>query len=301
MKIIFCKDPIAESQPDTMYIDEIAAATRAGLKFELINYQALVEQNNAARAVRDIAVKSEREIAIYRGWMMSARHYSALYDALFSRGIRLINTAYQYKYTHHLPESFSIIEAYTPRTIWMPTDGKYLEYEPIMESLQSFGDHPLILKDYVKSEKHYWFDACYIPSASDRNAVESTIKRFLKLRGDDLEGGLVFREYLDFMPLIEHPRSQMPLIKEFRIIFLDAAPIATVRYWDVEGYDETDKPSPELFVDVAQKIRSRFFTMDVAQRPNKEWKIIELGDAQVAGLPTDIDLDSFYQKLAEIS
>lgn len=299
MKIIYCHDPMSHTEPDTMYIDEVAAATHVGLDFELINYQALVEQNNAARAVREIAVRDEVEPAIYRGWMMSAKHYAALYDALLSRGIRLINTAEQYKHTHQLPESFNRIKEYTPQTVWMPTDGKYLVYEPIMELLEPFGDQPLILKDYVKSEKHYWFEACYIASASDRQIVESTIRRFLKLRGDDLEGGLVFREFVNFMPLTEHPRSQMPLTKEYRILFLDGVPITTVRYWDIEGYHETDMPPTDLFVDVAKKIRSRFFSMDVAQRVDKEWMIIELGDAQVAGLPADIDLDSLYQKLAE--
>jgi hypothetical protein len=298
MKIIFCEDPISENNPDSMYIDEVAAATHVGLEFELIDYKALVEHNNAARAVRDIAARDEIEAAVYRGWMISAKQYAALYDALMSRGIQLLNDSVQYTHTHHLPKSLPIIKAQTPRTVWMETDGKHLSYDAIMELLLPFAGRPLILKDFVKSEKHYWFEACYISSASDISAVETVVKRFLELRGDSLEGGLVFREFVDFMPLIEHPRSQIPLVKEYRIFFLNAQPIATVRYWDVEGYDESDEPGSELFADVAQQIGSRFFTMDVAQRSDGEWMIVELGDGQVATLPTDIDLDDFYQMLA---
>lgn len=300
MKIIFCQDPMSHSNPDSMYIDEVAAATRAGLAFELINYEALVEKSNAARAVRDIAVHKNLETAVYRGWILSAERYAALYDALRSRGVKLINNERQYQHTHHLPKSFSLIEDHSPRTVWIKTDGQNLSYDTIMQLLNTFAGRSLILKDFVKSEKHYWFEACYIPSASDLDAVQSTVKRFLKLRGADLEGGLVFREFVEFMPLTEHSRSQMPLIKEYRIFFLDGLSIATLRYWDIEGYDESDEPPPGLFADIAQQISSRFFTMDVAQRSNGEWMIIELGDGQVAGLPTDIDLDVFYQKLATV-
>ncbi len=51
------------------------------------------------------------------------------------------------------------------------------------------------------------------------------------------------------------------------------------------------------FSQVAQKIQSRFFTMDVAQKRDGAWSIVELGDGQVAGLPARIDGEAFYQAL----
>lgn len=300
MKIIFCQDPMTEDTPDSMYIDEVAAATRAGLDFELIDYGAISDQNNPARAVRDVQVYDNTESAIYRGWMLSAENYSKLYDALRSRGIRLINNANQYRYTHHLPESLPIIAPHTPRTVWMQTDGKNLSYEGIMQMLLPFAGQPLVLKDYVKSAKHYWYQACYISSASDATAVKNTVDHFLKIRGNDFEGGLVFREFVEFQPLADHPQSRMPLTKEYRLFFLNGVPISIIRYWNIEGYDETDQPPITLFADIAKQVKSRFFTMDVAQTIDGEWMIIELGDAQVAGLPKTSDLDLFYRALAGI-
>lgn len=300
MKIIFCEDPAAEKNPDSMYIDEVAAATHAGLDFELINYESLVDHHNAARAVREIPARSEVETAIYRGWALTVRQYTALYDALLSRGLRLLNNAQQYKFSHYLPQSLPAIQAHTPHTVWMETDGKRLSYDAIMQLLLPFAGRPLILKDFVKSEKHYWYEACYISSASDFDAVRNTIQRFLELRGENFTGGLVFREFVEFMPLAEHPRSQMPLTKEYRLFFLNAMPLATVRYWDVEGYDNSDEPPPELFSHLIHGIRSNFFTMDIAQRTDGEWLIIELGDGQIARLPDDMNIDFFYEKLAEI-
>lgn len=301
MKIIFCQDPISGSSPDSMYIDEVAATTHAGLSFELLDYATIVNHNNPVRAVRDISVHSPLELAIYRGWMLSASHYAVLYDALGSRGIQLINNAEQYRYTHHLPQSMPLIKKHTPQTVWMETDGKQLSYDAIMQLLLPFSGQSLVMKDFVKSAKHYWYQACYIPSASDATAVKNTVDYFLKIRGDDLEGGLVFREFMEFKPLADHPASRMPLIKEYRLFFLHGERIDTVRYWDIEGYEETEAPPDDLFSDIARQVRSNFFTMDVAQRLDGEWMIIELGDGQVAGLPATTDLDAFYRRLSSIS
>jgi len=39
--------------------------------------------------------------------------------------------------------------------------------------------------------------------------------------------------------------------------------------------------------------------MDVAKCTNGEWIIVELGDAQVAGLTERADADAFYEAFAE--
>ena len=52
------------------------------------------------------------------------------------------------------------------------------------------------------------------------------------------------------------------------------------------------------FADVAAAVRSRFFTMDVARRRDGDWMIVELGDGQVSGLPSEADAGRFYEALA---
>ncbi|HEY3063178.1 MAG TPA: ATP-grasp domain-containing protein [Chloroflexota bacterium] len=49
----------------------------------------------------------------------------------------------------------------------------------------------------MKSRKHEWNEACFIPSAADRAGAERVVKRFVELQGDDLAQGLVFRELGD--------------------------------------------------------------------------------------------------------
>jgi len=48
-----------------------------------------------------------------------------------------------------------------------------------------------------------------------------------------------------------------------------------------------------------RQVKSRFFTMDIAKRNDGEWAIVELGDAQVAGLPDTADVHKFYQVLSD--
>jgi hypothetical protein len=163
--------------------------------------------------------------------------------------------------------------------------------------LQTFGDAPIIVKDFVKSRKHEWNEACFIPSASDRGSVERVVKRFLELQEDDLNEGLVFREFVQFEPLTKHSKSGMPLTKEFRIFFLDKKPVFVSEYWE-EGQYDCSPPPLDRFVEIASRVESRFFTMDIAKVQDGDWLIVELGDGQVAGLPPNAIAEQFYRSLA---
>ncbi len=300
MKIIFCEDPGLDDEPDSMYIDEIAAATRVGMDYMLINYEAIADHNNPARAVRDIPVHEMPERAIYRGWPLPADRYEALYDALVSRGVTLITSPTQYRHCQHLPNILDIIKPMTPRTVWMESDGN-VAYEAVMQMLIPFAGRPLVLRDFVKAEKFYWNQACYISSASDAKAVENTIEHFLSLRGADLTGGLIFREFVEFKPLTNHPTGGRPLINEYRIFYLNGAPVLPVRYWDVDDFDhQTNSPPLGQFAEIARQIRSPFFTMDVAQTVDDDWLIIDTGDAQIATLPETADENLLYRAFTGI-
>jgi hypothetical protein len=55
-----------------------------------------------------------------------------------------------------------------------------------------------VLRDYVKSMKHYWAQAAYIPQTSDQAAAWRIAARFRELRDDDFTGGFVIRRYEQF-------------------------------------------------------------------------------------------------------
>lgn len=293
MIVLFCEDPLQPRQPDEMYSAEAEACQAVGIPYAVIPFEALIAAQSAEKIVRRVPAQEQTQIGIYRGWMLRPDHYTRLYEALQTRGITLINDPAAYRHCHHLPESYAVIESYTPESVWT----KDLEFDAIMDLLRPFGSDPLIVKDYVKSQKHYWKDACFIPSAADRSAVERVVSRFLELQGEDLNEGLVFRRFVDLEPLASHSKSGMPLTKEFRVFVLDGSPLLTTEYWE-EGDYAGVRPALDSFREVMRAVQSRFYTMDIAQQRDGQWIITELGDAQVAGLLEKIDPLDFYRGLA---
>jgi hypothetical protein len=296
MQILFCGDPFAPRSPDTMYATEVAAAEAVGLSYHLINFERLVHEARPFAAITAVPFSEDGDLCLFRGWMMTPAQYTALYEALQSKGLTLINDPAAYRHCHYSPENYPLIESYTAPSVWVPYDETF-SMEKVIAALTPFGDKSLILKDYVKSRKHEWAEACFIPSASDTAHVERVVQRFLELQGEDLNEGLVFREYLPFRPLTTHSKSGMPLTVEYRCFVLDGDIVLTLPYWE-EGDYAIEPPPLESFRGVARRIPSRCFTMDIAQHEDGRWFIVELGDGQVAGLPDTAAPESLYHAIA---
>lgn len=298
MHLIYCADPLDSKKIDAVYQQEALAAKRAGFSVARIDLEALIEEGSGAKAVRWIKELDQIETAIYRGWMLKKGQYHQLYEALLQRGLRLINGPNQYGVCHYFPYTYPIIQDRTPRSRWLPVDQTFNMMQ-VHQLLAPFGTSPVIVKDYVKSRKHEWEEACYIPDVSDRDHVEKVVNRFLKLQGNDLNEGLVFREFIELEALAEHPQSGMPLTVEYRLFYLDGVCISQSPYWEYGEY-VVEKIPTEQFHEVAKQVPSRFFTMDIARCVDGTWMIIELGDGQVAGLPEMLDVDEFYAKVGEV-
>ncbi|MBA3824058.1 MAG: ATP-grasp domain-containing protein [Ktedonobacterales bacterium] len=295
MQIVYCADYWHRTQPDAVYAAEAAQATSLGMSVALLDFEALTEMGDAQRGVRAIMPANPPSTALYRGWMLKPADYAALHAALAERGLRLINTPAAYQFTQLLPEYYSALAGLTPRSVWLPLADLSLA-AAVALAAATFGDHPIMVKDYVKSRKHEWATACYIPSAADAQAVATVVGNFLRLQGADLSGGLVLRAFVEFAPLVAHPKSGMPLVQEYRLFVLDGQPRMLAPYWDAGDYPVALPPVEPLLA-VARQIPSRFFTMDIARTVGGDWLIVELGDGQVAGLPEAADLTQFYAGL----
>lgn len=293
MKFIFCSEPFYPNEPDYAYKDEAETVGEKGFEYELFSFEDLTE-NKISGAFRSVKKSEKEELAIYRGWMLKPKHYEILYNELISRNLRLINTPEEYKHCHYFPNSYKIIENYTPKSIFFKYDESF-NFDDLMQQLSVFEDKPLVLKDYVKSRKHEWEEACFISNASNQEDVERVVNTFIERQGEDLNEGLVFREFIEFQHLTNHSKSGMPLTKEFRLFFLNGELVFASEYWEEGSYEREDFPK-DIFLDIAKKVESNFFTMDVAQKTDGEWMIVELGDAQVAGLPEKVNISDFYER-----
>ena len=296
MIFVCCCDPDEPTQPEPAFQREVEAA-RACSDVSLIDHDALV-QGEVRAAVARVAPREQREAAVYRGWMVTPDRYAELYAALAERGLDLVNDPAAYRHCHYLPDSYAAIEGVTPLSVWIPAEEGF-ETATILERLRVFGDRPVILKDYVKSVKHAWSDACYVPSAADAEQVARVVGNFLDWQGSDLNGGLVFRAFVDLVSVGTHPQSGMPLTEEYRVIVLGGRVLTSFPYWEAESYLGATPPPEEWLLEVAGRVRSRFFTMDVARLQDGGWIVVELGDAQVAGIPAHADAAAFIRGVRE--
>lgn len=293
MRIIYCDSVFDNKVIEPDYEEEMKSAIEAGFDFSLVSFEELTD-GNISKALKFIKETENNEFAIYRGWMLTPSQYKKLFDGLIKKNVRLINTPTEYQHCHYLPDSYGKIESKTPKSNWTTE----LNNTAVLQLTKEFGESPIIVKDFVKSEKHNWEDACFIPNASDSDKVKSIVEKFIKLRGNSFNEGLVFRKFEELEFLTEHSKSGMPLTKEFRIFFANKRIVKVFDYWD-EGEYGNAKPELDDFIKVAQNINSKFFTMDVAKKKNGGWIIMELGDGQVAGLPDNADRKEFYNNLKE--
>ncbi|MFT5355096.1 MAG: hypothetical protein ACI9KE_002312 [Polyangiales bacterium] len=259
------------------------------------------DYTKVARSVRRSLTRAGNDtaqiLAAYRGWMLTVAQYESLYAALFEEGIELINSPEAYAHCHLLPESFDIIREHTPHSVWIPMTPGALRIDEVVAAAAEFGDAPVIIKDYVKSRKHEWDEACFVPKASDQEQLREVVTTFVERQETSLVGGVVVREFIELERVGTHAQSGMPLTREHRVFVLDGEPIANAPYWD--GADYADGVAPlDGFTEVMKSVRSRLFTMDLALGTDGVWRIIELGDGQVAGLLDTISPEILYATLA---
>lgn len=298
--ILFPADALERAQVERDYAFELEAAQKAGFETAIFDFDALVRGEDPARLVWRVPQNEAGGTLVYRGWMLRAETYERLETALAARGWRMINGGASYRFCHHLPENYPHLQGLTPRSVWIEESSfrgaTGMDWAAIFALLEGFGEAPLIVKDWVKSQKHFWHEACFIPSARDRDAVRRVVTRFLELQGELLTGGLVFREFVPLKSIGTHPKSAMPLTAEWRIFWANGLPICVAPQWDAGNYAGLELDL-EPFTRLAQRIPSRFFSMDVAQTESGEWLIVELGDGQVAGLPRQELAGEFYAAL----
>jgi len=292
MLVLFCEDPIQPGRVDESFDAEARACDAAGLPHALVSFEQLVA-GDAAGAVR--RVPNDAGLAIYRGWMLRPPQYAALHAALLARGVTMLTSPSAYAWAHELPGWYATLEGQTPRSIWLQSSAD-LDFARVHAALAAFGDRALVVKDHVKSRKHEWNDACFIRAASDRAEVERVVGNFARRQDADLQGGLVFREFVELEPVGAHPKSKMPLSNEWRLFYFKGQRLAVLRYWD-DGAYPGEQPPLERFDTLATKVPSPFFALDVARTKRGEWIVMELGDGQVSGLPAERDATAFYASL----
>lgn len=274
--ILFCESAIYPNKVDEDFEDQFMAAKQNGFETLLYNMEDLINADKYSLATSKIKPSNNLVNVIYRGWMLTPQQYSTLYNDLLLKNYKLINTVQEYQNCHYLPDSLKFIENRTPETIFEKLENEN-SIDKLIQKSKVFGQKPVILKDYVKSEKHHWETACFVKNASNTENLNEAINNLITLRGNDLNEGIVIREFVSLNALAIHSKSGMPLTEEYRLFFCNKKLVGIYDYWK-EGEYKLAKPDPTPFEEIARQINSNFFSMDIARKENGELIIIELGD-----------------------
>lgn len=293
--ILFCESPFQTNKVDEDFEDQFISAKENGFETLLFNFEDLTSADRFSIATKRIKQNEKLAKVIYRGWMLTPNQYSILYNDLLAKNFKLINNTEEYQNCHYLPDSLKFIENRTPKTVFEKFENEN-SIDKLIEKSKAFGQKAVILKDYVKSEKHDWETACFVADASDTDKLKKSITKLVELRDKYLNEGIAVREFVELNDLTIHSKSGMPLTEEYRLFFCNKKLVGIYDYWE-EGEYKLSKPDIKEFEEIAKQIESNFFSMDIARQKNGELIIIELGDGQVAGLPDKTDRNEFYKQL----
>jgi ATP-grasp domain-containing protein len=287
--ILFCSHPLRPAAADPTFEGEVAAARAAGFDTQTFGLEALLA-GEAGRALARLPPADAPRPLIYRGWMLRDVDYARLHGALAAKGYEPVTSPAAYDEAHYLPFAYPLLEAETAPTAWSYGD----DLDAAWRAARSLGPGPLVVKDFVKSAKHRWREACFLPDASDRPAFDAVCSALRADRGERFEKGFVFRRYL---PLRERGTSMLgaPLHDELRLFFFRGGLLPLPVYDDAPG----GRAQFERFGAIARRFQSPFLTIDVALADDEHWLVVESGDGGVSGIPPAIDDASFYAALGE--
>jgi len=203
---------------------------------------------------------------------------------IINMGHQLINSYEQHRYIADLQNYVFDLKELTPKT-WTR-----------LEDLPEQG--PFILKGETNSRKQNWSRDMFASNKQEAIAVHS------RLCDDGLIGNqnIYIRQY---EPMITYLTglNGIPITKEFRFFVAYGQVIAGGYYWqnyadDLPAIPDYHEVPSSFLQEVIKRVDGQvnFFVIDVGQKLNGEWQVVELNDGQQSGLSC-IDPETLYARL----
>jgi hypothetical protein len=268
MMLLVPSDPLDGRKPDEYFAAEAAGAEALGWAVGLLDHDALCS-GESSRAVR--RVEGPEDDCVYRGWMVRSEQYVAVSRALADKGVQLRTHPEAYRAAHELPGWYIFFEAHTAPSVWLDHGGT----DGLVGAVGALPPGPGFVKDWVKSMKHYWAEAAFVPDVADASALLRVARRFLELREDDLVGGVVVRSFEAYEP--GEARSWWVGGKCAMVSAHPDTPDAVPHDLD-----------PNFVAGAVAALGSPFVTVDLARTPAGSWRVVEVGDGQVSDRPVSL-------------
>jgi glutathione synthase/RimK-type ligase-like ATP-grasp enzyme len=265
------------------------AARLAGWKVYHIP-QELPEGVSADDALRHIPPQDRMVDAIWIGYIPLPQHYEDIYAAALTRNIRLINSPEEFRRAEEFDRFYPLLSELTAKSAVAGT------VEACEEAASSIG-YPVFLKGTIQSLKSKGVDACV---ARDVSQLREIVGRLMQSHRRTL-GKVIVRELVPLRFTRTGPGG-FPLGREYRLFVLRGEVVGLGYYWEGEDElasldeDETRAIS-SLACEAARRVNVPYLTVDIGQRDNGDWLVIEVGDAQFSGL-SQVSIHALWSRLA---
>lgn len=271
-------DPLNLRRADPHFAREAVAARGLGGAVAYLDHDAAVRGDVAeavGRVPRDLG-----EVR-YRGWMLTSSAYEALDAELRARGVRLATSPTAYRAAHELPGWYASFREHTPESRVIPlAPGERPAPALLAAEAAALPPGAAIVKDWVKSRKHEWDTACFVPDLADTAHLSSVVGAFLDGQAEFLAGGVVLRAFEEFTG------------PEARVWWVGGEPVLVTPHPDTPDASVDavlDTPSMSAVRAAVRELGAPFVTTDLARRTDGAWRVVEVGDGQVSDLPASTD------------
>ena len=210
--------------------------------------------------------------------------YKELEEDLKYNNCRLINTYKQHRWIANF-EYYEQLKDYTPET-WSADEWYKCTY-----------DGPFVLKGRTNSRKHQWSTRMFAANRDVANEIATELYADTMIGEQDI----LFRKYVP-LKTFEYGIGGMPFANEWRFFYLGARRLSYGYYWSIA--DDIESPViTEEGLDLADEVariaakHANFFVVDVAEKQDGGWVVIELNDGQMSGL-SENNPDLLYSNLS---
>lgn len=242
LQFIYPCDPLNKRQPDEEFQQEFQLAKSLGIFCSLYS-----DSDSAVGQFSPRPALVPGATVIYRGWMLNLSDYQRLDNQVKENGANLLTSPEQYQRCHHLPGWYEQCKTITPETYFFDADTDF------SQALVSLNWPKYFVKDYVKS-----LTTLRGSVADSPEDVNEIVMQLMKYRGE-VEGGICIRRFEALQEQTEE------------------------RYFVYQGKAfARDGQIPEMVHQIAEKINSPFFSVDIVLSDCGQPRLIELGDGQVS-------------------
>lgn len=261
LTFVYPADYFKPHQVDPDYLPEAEAALQNGFSVSTWDGQSL----------RPAPAPGTR--LMYRGWMLTGTQYTQLYGLWASQGYMLKTSPEHYQLCHYMHRWYHSLQSYTPETHFIEAGSDALEVaqETLKAVLVSGEWEAAFVKDAVKSLKTAG-GSCL----TDETDLQRWFKAMQQFR-QEVEWPICLRRWRNW----QSESERRYFVYQGEVL----APAALL-------------PVPTLVNEVAERIDSPFFSVDIILDEHDRWQLVEIGDGQVSGLTEAWQPEDFMAQLA---